>query len=165
MSDDRLGVPSIRRVVTGHAESREAKVMLDDLASNIRVRPKASSTTIWCTEGFPVQVQVRESGPDLGARSIATGTPSRGTRFMIMDLLPGCEGAMHRTDTLDYVVVMQGEVEMRMDHSSVTLKQGDVLVQQATVHAWLNRTDKPARMAVVLVEAEALGEGFPPARK
>lgn len=165
MTERRLGKPCVRRVVTGHTDRKQATVVRDDFAANINVRPNASSTTIWCTAGFPVQVQSDGTGPDLGASAITTGTPPRGTRFMIMDLLPGCQGAMHRTDTLDYVVVMEGEVEMRLDTGTLVLRAGDVLVQQGTVHAWLNRTDRQARMAIVLVEAEPLGEGFPPARK
>jgi quercetin dioxygenase-like cupin family protein len=83
---------------------------------------------------------------------------------MVMDLFPGCHGAMHRTDTLDYVIVTQGEIEMQLDDGSVVLRAGDVLVQQGTVHGWINRTDKHARMAIVLVDAVPLGDGFPPAR-
>jgi quercetin dioxygenase-like cupin family protein len=165
MSERKLGVPDVRRVITGHAKDKAAAIFIDDLAANIRVRPNASSTTIWCTEGFPVRMQTGGSGEDLGARAIATGTPPRGTRFIIMDLMPGCTGAMHRTDTLDYVAVLDGEVQMQLEDSSITLKQGDVLVQQGTIHAWLNKTDKPARMAIILIEAEPLGEGFPPARQ
>lgn len=165
MTERKLGVPSVRRVVTGHHEDNSAGVMIDDLAANIRVRPSASSTTIWCSEGFPPRMQTGGAGEDLGGRAITTGTPPGGTRFMIMDLMPGCVGAMHRTDTLDYVAVLDGEVEMQLDKETVALKQGDVLVQQGTAHAWLNKTDKPARMAIVLVEAEPLGEGFPPARQ
>ena len=71
---------------------------------------------------------------------------------------------MHRTDTLDYVVLIEGEVEMKLENSSVVLKAGDVLVQQATNHAWVNRTDKHARLAIVLVDGSPLGIPPPPAR-
>jgi quercetin dioxygenase-like cupin family protein len=157
--------PPIRRVVTGHSQQKVAKVFRDDFAANVGHRPKASSTTIWCSDGVPVRMDTCEGGPDLGARMITTGTPPNGTRFMVMDLFPGCEGALHRTDTLDYVIVMEGEVEMRMDESTVTLRAGDVLVQQATNHAWANRTSRHARLGIVLVDAESLGEGYPPGRK
>jgi quercetin dioxygenase-like cupin family protein len=159
-----LKVPPVRRVVTGHDMNQMAKVIRDEAAQNINARPKAASTTIWCSESVPVVIQPYDGGEDLGSRKIASGTPPNGTRFMIMDLFPGCEGALHRTDTLDYVVVIEGEVEMKMENSSVVLKAGDVLVQQATNHAWTNRTDKHARLAIVLVDGRPLGEGFPPAR-
>jgi quercetin dioxygenase-like cupin family protein len=83
---------------------------------------------------------------------------------MVMDLFPGCRGAMHRTDTLDYVIVLEGDVEMLMDDSSVVLHAGDILVQQGTIHAWTNPTQKHARMAIVLIDAAPLGDGYPRAR-
>jgi quercetin dioxygenase-like cupin family protein len=164
LNDVPLKVPPVRRVITGHDSSKTAQVIRDDVAQNVNVRPQASSTTIWCTEAVPVKIHPYQDGEDMGARRITSGTPPNGTRFMIMDLFPGCQGAMHRTDTVDYVMVMEGEVEMRMDDSRVLLKAGDVLVQQGTNHAWTNPTDKHARLAIVLVDAQPLGEGFPPAR-
>ena len=68
---------------------------------------------------------------------------------------------MHRTETIDYVIVIEGEIEMDMDASSVKLKAGDVMVQRGTNHAWANRSDKRARVAFVLVDAEPLGIGSP----
>ena len=137
----------------------------DDIAQNVSTRPNAASTTIRCTDAVPVRVQAYQGGEDMGARRINSGTLPKGTRFIIMDMFPGCPGAMHRTDTLDYVVVIEGEVEMLLDDSSVVLRAGDVLVQQGTIHAWTNRTDKHARLAIVLVDAEPLGDGFPPGRQ
>jgi quercetin dioxygenase-like cupin family protein len=68
---------------------------------------------------------------------------------------------MHRTETIDYVIVITGEVEMDLDDSTVTLRAGDVMVQRGTNHAWVNRTDKLARIAFVLIDAEPLGIGHP----
>jgi len=164
MSTTEFKVPPVRRVVTGHDDHKKAKAIHDGIATNVSRRPLAASTTIWCTEAVPVSLPVQEGGEDMGARRINSGTPPNGTRLMIMDLLPGCQGAMHRTDTLDYVIAVEGEVEMLLDGSSVVLRAGDVLVQQGTIHAWTNRTDKHARLAIVLVDARPLGEGFPPAR-
>jgi quercetin dioxygenase-like cupin family protein len=159
-----LKVPPMRRVITGHDPHKKAKVIRDDIAANISTRPKASSTTIWCTESVPVRQQTDETAEDMGARVVTSGTPPNGTRLMIMDLFPGAHGAMHRTDTLDYVIAIEGEVEMLLEDSSVTLRAGDVLVQQGTIHAWTNRTDRHARLAIVLVDAQPLGDGYPPAR-
>lgn len=159
-----LKVPPVRRVVTGHDRQKKAMAVRDDIAANISTRPNAASTTIWCTDAVPVRQQANDGDEDMGARRINSGTPPNGTRLMIMDLFPGCQGAMHRTDTLDYVIAIEGEVEMLLGGSSVVLRAGDVLVQQGTIHAWTNRTDKHARLAIVLVDAEPLGDGFPPAR-
>jgi uncharacterized cupin superfamily protein len=68
---------------------------------------------------------------------------------------------MHRTETIDYVIVIEGEIEMDMDASTVKLKQGDIMIQRGTNHAWANRSDKRARVAFVLVDAEPLGIGTP----
>ena len=68
---------------------------------------------------------------------------------------------MHRTETIDYVIVIEGEIEMDMDNSTVKLKAGDIMIQRGTNHAWANRSGKPARVAFVLVDAEPLGIGKP----
>jgi uncharacterized cupin superfamily protein len=68
---------------------------------------------------------------------------------------------MHRTETVDYVIVIEGEIDMDMDDSSVKLHQGDVMVQRGTNHAWVNRSDQKARVAFVLIDAEPLGIGHP----
>jgi quercetin dioxygenase-like cupin family protein len=97
----------------------------------------------------------------MGARKIGTAPPARGTRFAVIDFPPGNQAHMHRTETIDYVIVIEGEIEMDMDASSVKLKAGDVMVQRGTNHAWANRSDKRARVAFVLVDAEPLGIGSP----
>ena len=163
MSNTELKVPPVRRVVIGHDHAKKALAIRDDIATNISTRPNAASTTVWCTEKVPVR-QPTEGGDDMGAYRLNSGTPPNGTRLMVMDLFPGCHGAMHRTDTLDYVIVLEGEVEMLMDDSSVVLHAGDILVQQGTIHAWTNPTQQHARMAIVLIDAEPLGHGYPPAR-
>jgi quercetin dioxygenase-like cupin family protein len=164
-SDSNAKADPVRRVITGHDHGKRATIVQDDIAQNISTRPNAASTTLWCSEGIPVSLPVQDRGEDMGARAINSGTPPNGTRFMIMDLFPGCQGKMHRTDTLDYVIVLEGEVEMLLDNSSVVLRAGEVLIQQGTIHAWTNRTEKHARLAIVLVDAQPLGDGFPPARQ
>jgi quercetin dioxygenase-like cupin family protein len=163
MSNIDLKVPPVRRVVIGHDRNKKARAIRDDIATNISTRPNAASTTIWCTEKVPVRLP-GEGGDDMGVYRLASGTPPNGTRLMVMDLFPGCRGAMHRTDTLDYVIVLEGEVEMLMDDASVLLRAGDTLVQQGTIHAWTNPTRQHARLAIVLIDAEPLGQGYPPAR-
>ena len=114
MSNTELKVPPVRRVVIGHDHARKALAIRDDIATNISPRANAASTTVWCTEKVPVRLPA-EGGDDMGAHRLNSGTPPNGTRLMVMDLFPGCHGAMHRTDTLDYVIVLDGEVEMLMD--------------------------------------------------
>ncbi|MGZ5844413.1 MAG: cupin domain-containing protein, partial [Xanthobacteraceae bacterium] len=78
-------------------------------------------------------------------------------RFAVIDFPPGNEPRMHRTETIDYVIVLEGEIEMDMDDSTVKLKAGDVMVQRGTNHAWANRSAKRARVAFVLIDATPLG--------
>ena len=68
---------------------------------------------------------------------------------------------MHRTETVDYVLVLSGEIDMETDDSTISLKAGDILVQRGTNHAWVNRGTEPARVAFVLIDAKPLGIGHP----
>ena len=68
---------------------------------------------------------------------------------------------MHRTETLDYAIVLAGEIDMVMDDSSVTLRVGDVVIQRGTNHSWVNRGAEVARAAFVLIDAQPLGIGHP----
>lgn len=67
---------------------------------------------------------------------------------------------LHRTDTVDYVICVTGEIDMFLDDAQfITLRAGDVLIQRGTYHAWTNRSDKPCRLAVVLLDAVPKREG------
>jgi mannose-6-phosphate isomerase-like protein (cupin superfamily) len=84
--------------------------------------------------------------------------PVAGHLLRIIDIYPPQDGGkrtvMHRTKTLDYVVVIEGEVVLVLDDSEVTLKKSDVVVQRGTDHAWENRSDKVVRMAFFHIDAE-----------
>jgi quercetin dioxygenase-like cupin family protein len=159
---DASGFRPIRRVVTGHDANNVAKVLLDAPATNAK-RPGSGlvSTLIWSTDGAPAQVPMGEDIEDLGARILGSAPPPKGTRFAVIDFPPSNDAHMHRTETVDYVIVIEGEIEMDMDNSTVKLKQGDLMVQRGTNHAWANRSAKRARVAFVLVDAEPLGIGNP----
>jgi quercetin dioxygenase-like cupin family protein len=151
MSNDKPNYPPIRRVVTGHDNANVAKVLTD----------APVSTMIWCTDGSPASMPIGEKPEDMGARIIGTAPPAQGSRFAIIDFPPGNAPRMHRTETIDYVIVLEGEIEMDMDQSSVKLKAGDVMVQRGTNHAWANRGSSRARVAFVLIDAVPLGIGHP----
>jgi quercetin dioxygenase-like cupin family protein len=162
MSNEKPDYPPIRRVVTGHDDARVAKVLVDALATNAKYpSPGTVSTMIWCTEGAPAAIPVGEAPEDMGARIIGTAPPPKGTRFAVIDFPPGNAPHMHRTETIDYVIVLEGEIDMDMDQSTVRLKAGDVMVQRGTNHAWANRGSARARVAFVLIDAEPLGIGQP----
>jgi|SRR5579875_1665467 quercetin dioxygenase-like cupin family protein len=161
MSEDKSAYPSIRRVVTGH-DGQTAKVLIDGPATNAKYpAPGVVSTLIWCTDSAPAKIPAGTAIEDMGARILGTAPPPRGTRFAVIDFQPGNKPHMHRTETIDYVIVLEGEIEMDMDQSTVKLKAGDVMVQRGTNHAWANRSKARARVAFVLIDAEPLGFGQP----
>jgi quercetin dioxygenase-like cupin family protein len=158
----QTGYPPIRRVVTGHDAVQVAKALLDGPATNAKhPQPGLVSTMLWCTDGAPAAIPIGEQPEDMGARILGTAPPRNGTRFAVIDFPPGNQPHMHRTETIDYVIVMEGEIEMDMDASSVKLKAGDIMIQRGTNHAWANRSGKRARVAFVLVDAQPLGIGSP----
>ncbi len=162
MTETRPNFPPIRRVITGHDANNVAKVLWDDVATNAKEpRHGSVSTLVWCSDKMPVDIAVGEKIEDMGARILGTAPPPRGTRFCVIDFPPGRPGRMHRTETIDYVIVLQGAIEMDMDQSTVKLEAGDILIQRGTNHAWVNRSDRPARVAFVLIDAEPLGIGHP----
>jgi quercetin dioxygenase-like cupin family protein len=150
--------PPVRRVVTGHDAKNVAKVIIDAEATNSK-GVGSRSTLIWSTFETPAPMPVGEGVEDMGARIIGSQPPPRGSRFAVIDFPPGNTGRMHRTESIDYVVVVSGEIDMDMDDSSIKLKAGDCLVQRGTNHSWVNRGKEMARVAFVLVDAEPLGIG------
>ena len=162
MAEEAPNYPPIRRVVTGHDASNVAKVLIDAPATNAK-KPNSGvvSTLMWITDKNPADIGTGETIEDMGARIVGTPPPAGGTRFCVIDFPPGNHPHMHRTETIDYVIVVDGEIEMDMDDSTVKLKAGDILVQRGTNHAWANRSGKNARVAFVLVDGKPLGIGNP----
>ena len=105
---------------------------------------------------------VGEDAADMGALKLGTYPPVNGTRFMIADYPPSNIPRMHRTETIDYIIVLDGKIDMELDEGRmVTLNKGDVMIQRGTYHAWINRYEENCRMAFVLIDAEPLGIGKP----
>jgi quercetin dioxygenase-like cupin family protein len=154
---DRSG-PNIRRIVTGHGAAGEAMIWINGAAANHKFpNDKITSTLMWSTDASPAQLFGSE---DEGARILGSAPPLNGSRFTIMEFHPGNEANLHRTDTVDYVICLAGEIDMFLDDTRfITLRAGDVLIQRGTLHAWANRSDKPCRLAVVLLDAVPKREG------
>jgi quercetin dioxygenase-like cupin family protein len=142
----------IRRVVTGHSADGRAKVEVDEIANNvISNRPGASSCVVWSTKGFPVD---NDGFQDPTSGSFKT-TVEGGTVFRIVHYAPGVSPRNHRTDSIDYAVVISGAIEMELDDKVVVkLKAGDVLVQRGTIHNWVNRGTEPCVIAFVLISSK-----------
>ena len=146
----------IRRVVTGHDASGHATVKIDEAAKNlVSSRPGTTACVVWTSEGFPVDNTGEE---DAGLRRTGT-TLDNGTVFRVLELAPGVSPRNHRTDSIDYAVVMSGEVDMVLDDMTVHLKAGDVLVQRGTIHNWINRGTEPCVIAFVLIAAKPVKIG------
>lgn len=83
-----------------------------------------------------------------------------GTRFTVNDIPPGHPGGMHRTETLDYALILAGEIDMEVDEGEkVSLNAGDIVIMRGTNHSWINRGTTWARIAFVLIDAKPLGIG------
>ena len=141
----------VRRVVTGHDAKGRAVVKIDEVSKNITSnRPGASACVVWTTESFPVN---NTGDADEGLRKVGT-TLKNGTVFRVIEFAPGVAPRNHRTDSIDYAVVMSGEIDMEVDDAVVHLKAGDVLVQRGTIHNWVNRGTQPCVMAFILIDAK-----------
>src|SRR5262247_792268 len=148
---------TIRRVVTGHDKNGRAIVSIDESVKNAtQTRPGAEAAVIWTSEGFPVD---NDSSADTSTRKVGT-TLAGGTVFRVVSFGPGVAPRNHRTDSIDYAVVMAGEIDMELDDGkSVHLKAGDVLVQRGTIHNWVNKGTAPCIIAFVLVAAKPVTAG------
>lgn len=146
----------VRRVVTGHDANGKAMVMIDEIAKNvISSRPGANAAVIWTTEGWPVN---NDGHDDTSTRKVGTTLPG-GTVFRVVQFNPGVAPRNHRTDSIDYAVVISGEIDMDLDGTEVHLKAGDVLVQRGTIHNWINRGTEPCVIAFALIDAKPVTAG------
>jgi mannose-6-phosphate isomerase-like protein (cupin superfamily) len=172
----------VRRVVTGKDATGKAVVVSDGVATSVHQRPETgiANIVLWVTDRAPALLS--DSG-DAGGRKVGIVPPPNGTIFKVIEFAPekgltadyetrlrivrglglAPEGpgrerprdpGMHRTTTVDYAVVLSGEIEMLLDDSEVHLKAGDTVVQRGTNHAWVNRGDQPCRIAFILVDAK-----------
>ncbi|MEU8663231.1 cupin domain-containing protein [Actinoplanes philippinensis] len=114
---------------------------------------------IWNTEGAPARIVAVEPGEPT-ARTLAVPPPPPGTKIRINEFRPGhldergLQSPVHRTASIDYGIVLDGEITLVLDDSEVLLRAGDVVVQRGIDHAWANRGTVPARVVFVLVDGE-----------
>jgi mannose-6-phosphate isomerase-like protein (cupin superfamily) len=150
--------PRVRRVVTGHDANGKAIVKIDEVCTDfVEGRPNGWLRNIWTTDTTPADNSGQD---DKGARPGRFTMIENGTVFRILHFLPGVAQRVHRTDSIDYLVVMAGEIDMELDEGEeVHLKAGDVMVQRGTVHNWVNRGTEPCTLAVILVHAKPVEAG------
>jgi quercetin dioxygenase-like cupin family protein len=140
-------------VVTGHDAEGRSVVLSDGPApKSLELPDTAVFHEIWSTAESPAPVRPDEAA-DPTSRPLRTPPDPNGTLIRIVDLLPHTASPMHRTESVDYGIVLEGEVHLVLDGGSETpLRPGDLVVQRGTDHAWENRTDSVARMAFILVD-------------
>lgn len=158
MSEPAL--PPIQRVVTGHNEAGRACFVSEDVKEPQPVPTgDASFLLLWTTEAVPADNNDETDGR---ARDVGT-TLKGGSAFRIVDMLPGGESPFHRTNSIDYGIVLEGEVELELeDGRKKTVGKHGVIIQRGTNHLWRNTTDKACRIAFILIEAPAyLHQGQP----
>lgn len=147
---------AIRRVVTGHDENLKSYIVSDGPAANVRKQREGhASTLIWSTDTSPADIT---SDEDMGARKLGTAPPPKGTRFTVHEIEPHLdyEPNFHRTDTIDYVIVIKGRLHMKLDKEETDLGPGDMVVMRGTAHSWKNVGDETCIVAFVLMDSEKL---------
>jgi mannose-6-phosphate isomerase-like protein (cupin superfamily) len=172
----------IRRVVTGKDATGKAIAMIDAVATTVLRREELgiTNTLLWVTDSNPADLSNQE---DTANKKIGVVAPPGGTIFRVVEFAPEREvkadyetrlrifqgiglapegesrekprdPAMHRTKTIDYALIMSGEIDMLLDDSEIHLKAGDVVIQRGTNHAWVNRGNQPCQVAFIMVDAK-----------
>ena len=171
----------IRRVVTGHGPDGRSVFIADGPAETVKEMdsmPGLALTDFWVTNTAPAD---NSSNEDIvKGRDVILEPPPGGTIFRVVEFPPDsawkdrvdadfafasigaahakdkstADAMMHKTATIDYLIVLKGEIWAVLEDSEVLLKQGDVMVQRGTNHSWSVRTDEPCLLAAILVSAD-----------
>lgn len=147
------GLPLVQRIVTGHDENGRACFRSEDCEPT-RLIPSgdAAMLTMWTTATVPADNNDPADGRDRPAGTTLNG----GSVIRICDILPHQQSPMHRTNSIDYGIVLRGEIELELDDGvKKTIREGGVIVQRGTNHLWRNTNDEVCRIAFILIEAPA----------
>ena len=174
-------LPPIRRIVTADDARGRSRIAEDAPANAVRTvegRPGYRSVNVWRTESSPAPVGAADT---IGAHKGILPPKNGGSILRIIDFPPessdpaerrrqiqatftgmfhdaqhdkreGAHPGMHRTDTVDYAILLEGEIWAVMDDGETLMRAGDVLIQRGTNHAWANRSKKTARIAFILLD-------------
>ena len=174
----------VRRVVTGHDRDGKSMFLMDDHAPNVKEMasmPGLALTDLWETGGAPAD---NSGNADAGARPVRLEPPKNGSILRIVEFPPDSawrndavnskaafdsigaghakdhghgDPMMHTTASVDYIIVLKGEIHAVMEKGETLLKAGDVLIQRGTNHSWSVRGDQPCIIAAILINAKPLG--------
>jgi quercetin dioxygenase-like cupin family protein len=142
-----------RRVVTGHDEKGTSVIVSDGAPTVVEeiAQGHARMAEIWSTNATPAPLAPDEPEPIVTPLVVPPQANGHVIRYVEFD--PGWTSPMHRTESLDYGIVLRGEMHMILDDTEVVLRPGDVAIQRGTDHAWANRGTEPVLMIFVLVDA------------
>jgi len=143
-----------KRVVTGWDDNEQPIVLFSGPPTKTLNFESAQAAELWVTPSAPADVHVH-TDPAVGEWQLEP--QPGGSAFRLVVYSPGAQIDVHTTETLDYIVVLSGELTLVLPNEEVTLGPGDTLVQQATPHGWANRSSDPCVMAAVLVSSRGVG--------
>jgi quercetin dioxygenase-like cupin family protein len=179
-----------RRVVTGHDTQGRAVILSDGLPERFEAMSPRGPwlREVWSTTETPASIDHDSSEPPEPGLILAP--PKNGTRIRVCDFAPetgeydnvaaeaaraqfariggaehftgGRHAMMHRTESVDYGIILEGEITLILDEQETTVHAGDIVVQRGTNHAWANRSGANCRVAFVLIDgafADALQHG------
>jgi mannose-6-phosphate isomerase-like protein (cupin superfamily) len=166
----------IRRIVTGNDTNGMSVALMVGELPLAEVQPGVETALLWVTDETPADVS---GSNDRAQRTLGVAPPPNGSLLRIVDFHPVSSEVkgdsnvmaaeiggkivtgkgknvnhplMHRTNTIDYAIVLEGEIDILLDDTEVHLKAGDILVQQSTNHAWVNNSGKICRMAFAMID-------------
>ena len=150
---------NIRRIVTGHDSAGKAVVASDERIAGASAanRPYISRVELWSADTMPVDnsegaAAAQKKGFVVRHNYVGSG---QGNVVRITEFAPGAPKFMHRTETLDYAILLSGECDLELDDGkTVHMKQGDICVQRGTMHAWVPTGPAPAVFAFILIDAD-----------
>jgi quercetin dioxygenase-like cupin family protein len=150
-----------RRIVTGIQNGKSTIIEDSEVQNTVEHLPGLIISDIWNTQKMPASLEIETLIPNTGFPQ----TPKNGTYFRYVVIPPDKDlGAafkagephpmMHQTQTLDYIIILSGELHLIMEEGETLLKPGDIVIQRGTNHAWSNRSDEPCIQLAVLIDAE-----------
>lgn len=144
-------LPPTRRIVTSHNEQGQAIVAHDTHIGTPILPHGAGSIVLWSSASSPASVDSKDDQA-LGD----TGFVNNGSVCRVVDLPPRSVGALHRSLSLDYIIVQEGSVTLTLDDGTrMNVNRGEMVIQQATMHGWDNETDQWARILAIMLPAKA----------
>lgn len=153
---------TFRRIVTGHDDDGRSTVAEDRECPHVETTANANVTNLWLHEGSPSNASPYRDPISPG---VPLAPPSGGSVLRVVEFPPHEPGAtayVHRTDSLDYAYVIDGEIYSVLDTGETLMRPGDVLIQRGTNHAWDNRSNKPCTILFALLSATPLHPPTPP---